>query len=117
MEWVVKFYRLPNGRAPVEEFLRELPAKPREKVVKWIEFLEEFGPEWGKPHIEQLAPKIRQLRVKHGSNIYRIPFFTASGQVLVLTHGFVKKDNKTPQREIERAKRYREDYFNRYEEK
>ena len=34
-------------------------------------------------------------------------------KVYVITHGFTKKSQKTPQREIELAKRYRKEYRER----
>jgi phage-related protein len=39
--------------------------------------------------------------------------FIFTGSAFVLLHGFVKKTNKTPVREIDRARKYKEDYERR----
>ena len=57
-----------------------------------------------------------ELRVKFASDISRIFYFAYRQDTFVLLHGFVKKTEKTPQREIERALRYKEDYERRCED-
>ena len=57
------------------------------------------------------------LRAKSGSNISRILYFFVVGRRIVLTNGFIKKSQKTPRNEIEKAKRYRADYLSRMETK
>lgn len=52
-----------------------------------------------------------ELRTVQGNNTGRSLFFFFDGQKIVITHGFVKKQQKTPAREIERAKRYRNEYI------
>ncbi|TGN03204.1 type II toxin-antitoxin system RelE/ParE family toxin [Leptospira dzoumogneensis] len=39
--------------------------------------------------------------------------FWATKNTLILTHGFQKKTQKTPAKEIERAEKYRNNYFDR----
>jgi len=46
-------------------------------------------------------------------NAYRIFCFFERNSVIILTHGFAKKTQKTPQKEIERAEAYRRDYLKR----
>ena len=60
-------------------------------------------PPQGKP----IAPNLYEIRVKVNPNQYRLfyCYFDPNG-VLVLS-GFVKKTRKTPQREIDKAKRIR----------
>ena len=53
-----------------------------------------------------------ELRVKVGSDIYRIFCFFDEGNLIVLLHGFQKKSEKTPRNEIERAERLRKEYYN-----
>ena len=55
---------------------------------------------------------IWECRIKQGSNIYRI-FAFWKGNEIILTHGFIKKTQKTPRNEIEKAENYKKDYFNR----
>jgi len=52
-----------------------------------------------------------EIRVEYHSNIYRIFCCFDEGKLVVLFNGFQKKTQKTPQKEIERAMRLKEDYF------
>jgi len=51
------------------------------------------------------------LRAQVGNNISRILYFFVIGKKVVLTNGFIKKTQKTPQKEIELAKKYRKDFL------
>jgi phage-related protein len=52
-----------------------------------------------------------------GSNIYRIFTFFDDNKLVILLHGFQKKTQKTPRKEIERAKKLRRDYYDDKESK
>ena len=67
------------------------------------------------PFSRHLDDGIFELRTVQGSDITRVLYFFVAGGEIVLTHGFVKKTQKTPAREIERAKRMREDWRSRNE--
>ena len=56
-----------------------------------------------------------ELRAKVGTDISRVLYFFVVGKKAVLTHGFIKKSQKTPPGEIDRAKRYRAEYLSRKE--
>jgi phage-related protein len=107
------FYRKVSGECPVEEFLDSLPSKVAQKVIwvlKLVEDLERVPPQY----FCKLADTedIWEFRIKLGSNIYRVLGFWDANQV-VLTHGFIKKTQKTPPQEIDRAESYRKDHFTR----
>ena len=53
-----------------------------------------------------------EIRVKVGSNIYRIFCCFDSGKIVVLFNGFQKKSQKTPNKEIEKALKLKQEYFN-----
>jgi len=59
------------------------------------------------------ADEIWECRIVFGSNSYRIFCFFVENSVVVLTHGFMKKTQKTPRAEIERAETYRRDFLKR----
>lgn len=80
------------------------------KLFMMLEFLEEKGPALREPYSKSLEDGIFEIRAKHGSDITRVLYFFVVGRKVILTNGFVKKTQKTPKREIERAKRYRADY-------
>ena len=57
--------------------------------------------------------EIWECRIQFGSNAYRLLCFFLNRSVVVLSHGFVKKSQKTPVHEIERAEAYRRDFLKR----
>ena len=55
--------------------------------------------------------RLYEIRVEEGGNIYRIFCCMDEGRLVILFNGFQKKTQKTPQGEIERAKRIMNEYF------
>ena len=68
----VEFYRLPNGKAPVEEFLDSLNVKMRNKALNSLVLLEEFGNTLREPHSKPIGDGIFELRIKFASDITRL---------------------------------------------
>lgn len=108
---IVEFYRTLSGKEPVREFLDSLPGKLASKAISKIELLKEYGYRLKEPDTKKVSDEIWEIRVKQSSNIVRIFYFFFDGDKAILTNGFVKKTNKTPIREIEKAKKYRKDYI------
>ena len=96
------------------EFLDSLPAKHQSKAFREIELLAECGTALKEPHVKQIEEDIWELRIKFSSDISRIFYIVWQRDTLVLLHGFVKKTQKTPPREIETAKKRAEDYKRRH---
>jgi hypothetical protein len=71
-------------------------------------------PDWAYIHKLVGSDDIWECRVQFGSNDYRILCFQACGSVLVLTNGLMKKTQKTPAKEIERAETCKRDYLRRH---
>lgn len=111
-EYEVIFYRKSNEECPTKEFLDTLPAKVRAKLGKWIGQLEIQGPTLPRPYADMVRDKIRELRLKFGGTNYRFLYFFA-GKMIVMTHGFVKKTDRIPEEEIERAARFMNDFQER----
>lgn len=109
----VLFYEDRQGNCPVDEFLDSLQPKVRGKAEKWMEKLEEHGPNLPRPYADIVKGKIRELRVEFGSNRCRFLYFFF-GKKIVITHGFGKKTAQVPVREIERAERLMQDFLDRY---
>ena len=104
------FYRKENGRVPVDEFLRELPPKLRAKVAGLFINIENSDLYFKMPHSKYLVDDIYEFRVQFANDIARVFYFFIHNGKIVLTNGFVKKTQKTPLKEIERAKEYKKDY-------
>ena len=90
-----------------------MPGKVAQKIV-WVLGLLEDMDIVPASYFKKLAgtEDIWECRIQFGSNAYRIFCFFMNNSV-VLTHGFVKKSQKTPAGEIERAEAYRRDFFKR----
>ena len=63
--------------------------------------------------IKQSKDGIFEIRTKLGSDITRVLYFFFAGEKAVLTNGFVKKTQKTPRKELDKARSYRDDYLKR----
>jgi len=110
----IDFYRTKEGRCPMEEFLDALPAKAGQKVVWVLKLIQELevAPSTYFKKLEA-TDDIWECRVQLGSNTYRLLGFISEKGVIVLTHGFLKKSQKTPRNEIERAETYKKDFMRR----
>ncbi|MDP3111169.1 MAG: type II toxin-antitoxin system RelE/ParE family toxin [Thermodesulfovibrionales bacterium] len=112
MEWIVDYYRDAKGKEPVREFLNSLSLPAKTKTMRLIEFLTEHGVLLKEPYTRHIKGKIRELRIKDRQGAVRILYFTYSGKRFILLHGFIKKTEKTPEREIEIAEKRMNDYIN-----
>ena len=70
-------------------------------------------PDGSEPVREFLNSLDIKMRAKVGSDISRVLYFFYVGGKAILTHGFIKKTQKTPSAEKNRAMRYRAEYLNR----
>lgn len=111
----VEFYEKLNGEQPAKEFLLGLDKKMRAKMVDTITILQDNGYELREPYSKHLSEGIFELRAKLGSDITRVLYFFYVDRHIILTNGFIKKTQKTPPAEIEKAKKYRADYLKRRE--
>ena len=80
-----------------------------EKIGDYISILQEKGLKAGAPFIKHPEGEIWELRPLRN----RILFVAWNGEVFILLHQFLKKTQKTPKREIEKAKREYKDFLSR----
>ena len=117
MAYDVEFYQKENVEIPLLDFLESLPPKLRAKTFREIELLKEHGPNLREPYTKAIKGTdnrgIFELRVKFSTDISRVLYFSYTGRAFVLLHGFVKKTNSTHSREIDKARKYKEDYERR----
>ncbi len=101
----------------VQEFLYSLPIKLRAKAFRDIELLQCMGNKLCEPYVRIIQGEknrgLYELRIKFANDIARIVYFTYIDNKYVLLHGFIKKSMKTPVKEIEKARKYMEDYKRR----
>ena len=96
-----------------EKFFIEQSEKAKSKIIWTIQLIEEQEriPETYLMHIES-TKGLYEIRIKSGSDIFRIFCFFDHGKLIILANGFHKKTQKTPKKEIERAIKIMEDYEN-----
>ena len=114
-EYEIEFYRKSDGTKPAMDFILGLDDKMQAKTFRTVGLLRENGPSLREPFSKLLDDGIFEIRTKFGSDITRVLYFFVVGKKVVLTNGFVKKTQKTPQSEITLAKQYRADYLARKE--
>ena len=97
----------------MKKFLDELDVKMRNKILDNLKHLQIHGTFLREPYSKPLGDGIFELRRRWGNDITRVLYFFFAEKRIVLTHGFIKKTQRTLVREIERAKRYRLIYCER----
>ena len=107
------FYTDKKGKASVFEFITSLSTKKGKDarinlnaIQEYIERLKNYGTRIGKPTVKYLGDDIWELRPLRN----RILFATLIDNKFILLHHFLKQTQKTPQREIEKAKNNLADY-------
>ena len=110
------YYETESGSKPAKEFIDSLPPKMQASMLDKVRYLHELGHLLRPPASKHLQGEIYELRAQAEGNITRILYFFVVGDKAVLTHGFVKKTQKTPVREIRRAEESRRDYLARHKE-
>ena len=115
MIWAIDYYITGNGKCPVQEFLDALSPESKAKFIFIADLLEEYGLNVKEPYVKALKghKKLFEIRIKDKTNIHRVLYFVYTGKKLILLHGFTKKTDKTPAREIETAIKRMEDYLAR----
>jgi phage-related protein len=101
----VYFYKTPAGNEPVRTWLKQRTMEEKKLIgedIKAVEFL------WpvGYPQVNKLDKDLWEVRTNLPDGICRI-FFTIWKRYMVLLHGIIKKSQKTPQQDLEHAKKLR----------
>ena len=116
--YTIEFYETSNGESDVRDFLEELRTKRDtskdariqfKQLAMYLDLLALNGTRLPDTITKHIDEDIWELRP--GNN--RVFYFFFQDDRFVLLHHFRKKSQKTPQREIERAKSERDDYLKR----
>ena len=94
-----------------QTFFDKQSKKVKAKIVWTFDLVEDLQriPETYLKYIEN-TDGLYEIRVKLGSDIFRIFCFFDQGQLVVLVNGFQKKTQKTPKHEIELALKIKAEY-------
>ena len=116
----IRFYADKNGKSDVREYIEKLHSKTGKdarirsnKINEYFTVLANRGTRAGLPYVKHIDGEIWELRPLDD----RFMFAALIENQLVVLHQFRKTTQKTPQREIEKAKRELKDLKERMEKK
>lgn len=95
------------------DFYKSVSVKVQIKIIWTFRIIEDI-PEFYFKHLDD-TDGLYEIRVQFGSDIYRIFCFFDNRNIVVVGHGFHKKTQKIPTKEIEKAQKIRKEYFNEKE--
>lgn len=113
----IEFYSDKNGKSEIIDYLKELKQKKESKdariklakITAYINKLSQYGLELKEPYVKHIKDEIWELRPLRD----RILFASLYNNKFILLSIFIKRTQKTPRREIEKAQRLLEDYKRR----
>lgn len=100
MDYTIEYY----SDAVAEDILA-LPDTLAARYVVLTRRILAVGPNLGPPHTDAFGDGLFELRLKGQEGIARVFFCALVGRKVMMLHSFVKKTQKTPQREIEVARK------------
>lgn len=115
MQWAIEYYVTEDGKCPVREFIDAISPESKAKFIFIADLLAEYGLNVREPYVKPITGtrKLFEIRIKDRQNIHRIFYFAFTGRRLVLLHGFTKKTDKIPPREIGTAESRMKDFLAR----
>jgi phage-related protein len=99
----VVFYKTDSGNEPVRIWLKSLTKAERRAIGEDIKTAQ-FGWPIGMPLIRKIERGLWEVRSDVKDGIARV-FFTVEDGYMILLHGFIKKSQKTPENELNAARR------------
>lgn len=91
----------------LKQLQRDLPAE-YEKIMRLIQWTADHGPPSNEEKCKNLEDKIWELKTGGGVRVF---WFYHRDKIIICTHAFLKKQQKTPPKEIKKAKKIRERYL------
>jgi phage-related protein len=105
----VVFYQTSAGNEPVRHWLKSLPAEERKAIGADILSVQYAWPA-GKPLVDNLSDGIWEIRSRLPNRIART-LFAVVDEEIVLLHGFIKKQQRTPPDELALARKRKKEYL------
>lgn len=100
MAWTIEF-----PYEDVKQFAEDLSVGLRARYIVLSDLLLEFGSNLGMPHTRAMSDGLFELRIRGKEGIARVFYCTLVGKRIVMLHGFVKKSQKTPKKELRVAQK------------
>lgn len=103
MNWEIIYYDTPSGNEVIKDFIDSLQENTQAKLGRQLDLLEEHGNQLGMPHAKAMGGGLIELRVR-GKQEVRVFYAFAVGKRIYLLHGFIKKTQATPKKELDIAR-------------
>ena len=84
----------------------------RIRYVRIVEQMEVSGPNLGLPYTRSFGDGLFEIRARGDKGIGRAFFCSLAGQRIVILHGFIKKTQQTPQKELTLARKRLKEVLN-----
>ena len=97
-------YSIRYSSSDVLEQIFNLPISLQARYIALTQRMIEYGPHLGLPHTDSFGGGLFELRLKGAEGIPRVFFCTLVEREIVMLHSFIKKSQKTPDRELKLAK-------------
>lgn len=108
------FYKDKRGKSEIEEYLQELQERKDKdsrikanKIIGYIDLLSKYGMNLSEPYIKHLRNDIWELRPIRD----RILFAYLKNNKIILLTMFIKRTQKTPEKEIDKAEKYLKNFL------
>jgi len=97
-------YTIVYYNSEVQEDIMSLPITLQARYVGLTERMIEYGPNLGLPHTDAMSGGLFELRLKGAEGIARVFFCTLVEKEIAMLHSYIKKSQKTPDKELKTAK-------------
>jgi phage-related protein len=101
-KYTVEFYVSGQNKI-VSEFIFSLSKPTIAKSFRLFDMLEHYGLIVGMPYVKKITPDLWELRIRGQVEIRYL--FTVCQTTILVLHGFKKKQNKIPAKELQTAKK------------
>lgn len=112
-DWKITYWSAPNNPSPIYEFIDMLQDKAKSKIIQSFQLLVQYNVQLKEPHVKKVTgTPLWELRIL-GKDSIRIFYVAVIERKFLMLHGFLKKTQKTPKKEIRIALRRLAEYQSR----
>ena len=108
MSWTIEFF---NEKVVSDTYA--FPKKILAKTLHIFELIELQGANLGMPYTKPLGDGLFEIRAKGEEGIGRSIYCYQKGNLIIILHSFIKKEKKTPKRDLGIAKKHKKEIDNR----
>ena len=108
--WKGEYYIILYYKNYFPDFFQSLDTGAKRKVAYVLDMLK-TQQRLSQNFVKHIREGVFELRAQHDGNIYRAFFIFDGNNIVMLFNGFQKKTQKTPQSEIEKAIRLKNEYY------